>query len=403
MQVNPSSYDQGARVLLQQENLTTCNWTNLKWLTATDKKILDTWNAAKNQGPSSPEYSLAKRQIQEVSHRHSHGFLGWLTRCYHRFLNLFGAGIKPQEEETLRSEISEGPTTNTEPFSASTTIIPPSSTSPSTPTSATKPFITTPTDHTTNTAPPSVLNPVISSPTVPKTASPLFSAPKKAHWNFKQKMTEGQSISQFLGKLLESFNGQVTGCSIRRDPDSSGYRIGFTLKYPVGFHDFQKLIKDQLIDQYDFFDYYNLIGDTLWFSASQTRDLVGESRLDDLQKFLEERCWSGSLIKRNGETGILYDPSYIEKIFQTFGTLEKTSGSWSLVMPSKDFDRFQAKIREESNGCIVCPGVGEASDKNLLEIHTLDGGQIQVIFKGRFKNYLEHGEKVPIGEDREDS
>lgn len=339
MQVTPSSYDQGARVLLQQDNLITCKWTDLKWLTITDQKIFDIWNAAKKKVQCSNEYSLAKRQIQEVSRRHSDGFLGWLTRCYHRFLNLFGAGITSQQEETLKK-------------------------------------------------------------TFPEASG--ASAPKGC-LNFAKKLAEGQDLKEFLKQLLESFNKENKSAlfwSIRRDPHSSGYNIGFEA---LNLQLLRTNIKQQLGVDDRFFDDCEFLKAMCWFSASHTRDLVGESRQTDLQLLLEERCWNLSKIKIFSNSEIPNCTFNIENYFKIFGTLNKNENTWSLVMPSKDFDRFQAKIREESNGCIVCPGVGDASDNNLLEIHTLGGGQIQVIFKGRFKNYLEHGEAVPLGEDGEDS
>ena len=97
---------------------------------------------------------------------------------------------------------------------------------------------------------------------------------------------------------------------------------------------------------------------------------------------------------------MLYDSSYIEEILSTFGQLDKVGDTWSLSMSSPQFNVFQKQIREESNGCIVCPDLThQVSDKNLLEINKLSNNKIQCIFKGRFKNYLETGEAIKMGQE----
>lgn len=347
MHLKPISYDQGARVLLQQNDLIVSRWNDWKWLKATDKKILAIWQAARSRAPDSIEYSLAKRQIQELSTRHSNGLLGWLTRCYHRILNLFGAGITSDEEELLKTEIAK----------------PPNESTPQ--------------------------NLILKSRRESTTRT----------WNFTQKLADKQDLKEFLRQLLDSFAGAATAYSIRRDPDSLGYNIGFTFRED-GLAALKTSIQEKLGVAEDFFTHCHVVKNNCWFSASQTLALIGESRQADLQAYLEERCWAGSQIKQQGGSGLLYDSSYIEEILSTFGQLDKVGDTWSLSMSSPQFNVFQKQIREESNGCIVCPDLThQVSDKNLLEINKLSNNKIQCIFKGRFKNYLETGEAIKMGQE----
>lgn len=77
MQVS-HSYDAGARVLRQgDQHCSIISRFNYRWLAATDRKIYQTWlDIKKFQATNSDEYTLAKRQIQEVMDRHSSGLLG---------------------------------------------------------------------------------------------------------------------------------------------------------------------------------------------------------------------------------------------------------------------------------------------------------------------------------------
>ena len=397
---------------------------SLSWLSTTDKQILQIWRDRETVEDQNM-LQIIDKQIQAVDMRHnSPGILGWFTRFYHRFLNLFGCGLTRQEEQEVRSFVQQ-------PQEVRLFVQPPKDSTQS-PSNDEIPIFND--FHTTTTIDdfPSVLphtqthveepisSPVVSPPVTSSITGPTVKeGPTDKEMDAAYAATIEDLINLFLplqNRQIKHIEGIIMDLGLRsiqlqRSPDSTGFRFLVTPEDGVNLLEGNlKVLFEEMDGRYYLREYV-------------TKKVLNHLKPVVVQEHLEEKC---RLVADYHFSGIMGQRLNAEEIRKK---LKLNLAGLQIEVPDKDenedegservvilfnksienYKKFCECIRRVTNGCIVLPkfedaeaacarkkgetGQGSPCDPNVDPFVKVDTktSKIVIYFKHRFANLLLHG------------